>query len=671
MQKKLSLMVTTLLFFGLSALYQAAAGEYQVRQVNPDLVLDNYNYSLDRGEVAWDSNDGNDDEIFYYHNNQIIQVTDNSYPDYSPCLSEGQILWRSHRDGKEELFLFDGTNTIQLTDNTYYEYDFMIHNGMAIWQTNMVSNGAELFLYDGIETIQLTFDKSTYNHNPVIHNGQVVWAEKQGTGSVYSLYLYENGQTTLITDTVYGKPEPRVVNGRIVWASGKARDLLYIRDIYLYENGEISQITSGDLDDFTVNLDETQLVWISQERNTTNDSYFLYKYDFLDKTVVQLSSNLIYDLPGQYFYTHTPPSTDNGLVVWAEYNSAGEGDIYCNDGNSTARITANSTYEYESKSSGGYLTWLQDSVICLAEQGEPVNMIALNAGGPDYSGTDGTLYKNDASYVTGGETGRTADPISGTVDDALYQTERYGLFSYAIPLENGIYEVELKMAEIYWTEQGSRIFDIVLEDIVYQKELDIYGAAGHDTAYTIKELVEVNDGELTIDLTNPSANNSTLSALVVRPAETDTIALNSFGPGYAGTDGLYYYSDNPFVNGGQKGSTTDEIENTRDDTIYQTERWGVFSYTIPVEAFASYEVTVKLAETWFETMGTRDFDIYIEGSPHYEGVRVFEQAGGHDRPLDLVINCGDYNGDGILEIDFVEGMADMPKACGIVVKKIP
>lgn len=134
---------------------------------------------------------------------------------------------------------------------------------------------------------------------------------------------------------------------------------------------------------------------------------------------------------------------------------------------------------------------------------------ALNVGGGAFTGSNGVAYQADdlgnvrswSNYV----------PISGTTDDALYQTERSefdGGFTYEVAVANGSYEVELNFAEIWSGAQsaGVRVFDVYLEGERVIDDLDITGAAGFRTAYDVLEQVEVEDGALTIELVSEKQN---------------------------------------------------------------------------------------------------------------------------------------------------------------------
>ena len=54
------------------------------------------------------------------------------------------------------------------------------------------------------------------------------------------------------------------------------------------------------------------------------------------------------------------------------------------------------------------------------------------------------------NFFTGGSTySITKIPVMNTVDDPIYQSERVGTFSYAIPVPIGTYEINIHLAELY------------------------------------------------------------------------------------------------------------------------------------------------------------------------------------------------------------------------------
>jgi hypothetical protein len=82
------------------------------------------------------------------------------------------------------------------------------------------------------------------------------------------------------------------------------------------------------------------------------------------------------------------------------------------------------------------------------------NVIRINSGGPAQNFA-GQAWVAD-QYFTGGTVYSTTNPISNTTQDQIYQTERFGNFSYAIPVgQAGTYAVDLHLAEIYLARQVS------------------------------------------------------------------------------------------------------------------------------------------------------------------------------------------------------------------------
>ena len=138
----------------------------------------------------------------------------------------------------------------------------------------------------------------------------------------------------------------------------------------------------------------------------------------------------------------------------------------------------------------------------------------INCGGPAYTAGDGTAFQADG-YFNGGATYSSTSAISGTLDDALYQTERYGgSFGYDIPLANGEYEVTLKFAEIFFNSAGSRTFNIAMEGATIIGDLDVWARVGKNVAFDEKFVVTVNDGQLDIDF-NAISDNAKIAAIQV------------------------------------------------------------------------------------------------------------------------------------------------------------
>jgi uncharacterized protein (DUF608 family) len=144
-------------------------------------------------------------------------------------------------------------------------------------------------------------------------------------------------------------------------------------------------------------------------------------------------------------------------------------------------------------------------------------VFALNVGGNAYQSADGTRYLsgNSGVWVNGGMPYFTDNAITGTPDETLYQSERYGNLYCSIPLANGTYDIVLKFAEIDYTTSGSRVFNVFAAGNHVISNLDIFLRAGKDHAYDVVIPVEVTDGVLYISFIGV-VDNAKLSALEVR-----------------------------------------------------------------------------------------------------------------------------------------------------------
>jgi hypothetical protein len=88
---------------------------------------------------------------------------------------------------------------------------------------------------------------------------------------------------------------------------------------------------------------------------------------------------------------------------------------------------------------------------------------------------------------------RHKQAVAGTPDPELYGGERYGNFSYAIPVPAGKYAVTLYFAETWFRPdsdgqdfggKGDRVFDVYCNGTTLLKDLDVFAKAGPFRAMT-------------------------------------------------------------------------------------------------------------------------------------------------------------------------------------------
>ena len=401
------------------------------------------------------------------------------------------------------------------------------------------------------------------------------------------------------------------------------------------------------------------------------------------------------------------------------------------------------------------------------------NVIRINSGGPAQN-FGGQAWVAD-QYFTGGNTYSTAAAIAGTTQDQVYQTERYGNFTYAIPVTGaGTYAVDLHFAEIYFTTAGSRIFNVNIENGQFvRNNLDLIQTAGSiNTAYVLRaDNLNITDGVINITFTTVADNakisgiavsrygtppvgntppvvvqaypdqsvpstqsslvvplgqifnddggvnnltftvaNNTNAALIsntqiaasqltltlsgttgsglitlratdasntfvedvfqltVTPGGTqelvNVIRINSGG--LAQNFGGEAWVADQFFTGGNTYSTAAGISGTTQDQVYQTERFGNFTYAIPVPSAGSYAVDLHFAEIYFTTAGSRIFNINVENGQFVRNnLDLIQTIGSINQAF--VLRADNLNiTDGVINITFTT-VADNAKISGIAV----
>lgn len=151
--------------------------------------------------------------------------------------------------------------------------------------------------------------------------------------------------------------------------------------------------------------------------------------------------------------------------------------------------------------------------------------IKINAGG-----TEGAGFLADQEFSAATEYGYAEGAnamaandiqIAGTDEDDIYRSERYGLVSYKIRLPNGLYNIKLLMAENHFSETGSRVFDIYLENELVIDNLDIFKMAGKNTAYDLTfQNIQVEDEILEIYFA-AEIDNALLNGIVIEKSSTE------------------------------------------------------------------------------------------------------------------------------------------------------
>ena len=121
-----------------------------------------------------------------------------------------------------------------------------------------------------------------------------------------------------------------------------------------------------------------------------------------------------------------------------------------------------------------------------------VHPVRIRAGWPSsWRDSAGREWDADHYFLGGNALVRTSNPVRDSdgkqFDTAVYSSERWGHFSYALPVPDGRYKVTLRFSEGHYGHGntgvgglGSRVFDVYCNGIALLRDFDIYREAGRE-----------------------------------------------------------------------------------------------------------------------------------------------------------------------------------------------
>jgi hypothetical protein len=218
----------------------------------------------------------------------------------------------------------------------------------------------------------------------------------------------------------------------------------------------------------------------------------------------------------------------------------------------------------------------------------------------------GKLWRADTAFSGGSAVKSTVQHVGRTLESGFYRTSRQGQFRYDIPLKSGTYELRLHFAEtMYGLDttggggEGSRIMTVKANGQTLLNHFDVVGDAGASGVVDIKVfagLQQDKDGALHLEFAGEEGKPAMVSAIEVLPGVTGHMrpmrVLARQSPYYSNDS--HWWSPDNYFEGGQLASYGQEVTGTDDPELYETERWGNFSYAVPVTP-GRYSVVLHFA----------------------------------------------------------------------------
>jgi hypothetical protein len=229
----------------------------------------------------------------------------------------------------------------------------------------------------------------------------------------------------------------------------------------------------------------------------------------------------------------------------------------------------------------------------------------------------------------------------------------------------------LHFDEFYWTAAGKREFNVLINGTQVLTDFDVFATAGGEDIAVVKQFNAVANasGQIVIQFVSV-VDNAEINGIEVEtsgtPPPTTDLLIDSGGVATGS-----WLADEDFTGGTASSTTaainTAQVANPAPQAVYQTERFGDFTYTIPnLAAGASYTVNLSFAEIYWTAAGKREFNVLINGTQVLTNFDVFATAGGENIAI-VKSFTATASTSGTITIQFTTGAADLPKVSGIEV----
>ncbi|MBV9082504.1 MAG: hypothetical protein JOZ62_07515 [Acidobacteriaceae bacterium] len=284
------------------------------------------------------------------------------------------------------------------------------------------------------------------------------------------------------------------------------------------------------------------------------------------------------------------------------------------------------------------------------------NLRILAGSSGAYTDRSGNTWGPDRFSSGGSVVVRPAERIYRTLDPDIYRHLRQGDFRYDIPLAPGSYELHLHFAETGLADfisaessgEGQRVFRISANGKPILDYFDVVAdAAGSNISdeRVFRDISPAADGFLHLTFTSmrSTAMLSGIEVLPITRGKVTPVRIRAGWPtSWQDSGGQQWRADSYFLGGNALVRTTNPARdsNSPEMGLYASERWGHFSYAVPV-ADGRYRVNLKFCEGHYGRQnigvggpGSRVFDVYCNGVALLRNFDIYKEAGGEGRPLE-------------------------------------
>jgi hypothetical protein len=261
-------------------------------------------------------------------------------------------------------------------------------------------------------------------------------------------------------------------------------------------------------------------------------------------------------------------------------------------------------------------------------------------GGSEVIDNSGVRWTPDRYVVGGGgQWARDSGFVRGTSRPFLFSTWRTGEFGYDIPMAPGSYELRLYfISALKVGEEKLAGFNVTLNGKPLLTGFDVnISANGADVAeeQVFRDIVPGDDGFVRLWFSNqvgsPMVNGLELTPGT--PGRLEPIRIITQPTSFVDHSGQRWRADDYYQNG-FTSTQRRKVSGTQDPELFGAERFGHFSYTIPVDRRGRYTVVLHFAEFYHGPQlpggggtGSRVFHVFGNGKTLLRDFDIYKDAG--------------------------------------------
>lgn len=267
----------------------------------------------------------------------------------------------------------------------------------------------------------------------------------------------------------------------------------------------------------------------------------------------------------------------------------------------------------------------------------PLRILAGYSGKPQID-SSGNIWQPDQYFRYGGKWDRPDSAIARTSDPMLFQHWRNGDFYYDIQLRPGTYELHLYFVATEPSANDFSTFSVHVNNDNVLSGFDVGSdALGADIAdeRIFRDVSPASDGFLHLGFTSERAP-ATLNAIEILPGTPGRqlpIRMVMQPRSFTDHNGQFWHPDDYYLDG-HTSTKVAQIAGSPDPDLFAAERYGHFTYAIPVDTRDRYTLVLHFAEFYFGPgasgvggEGSRVFRVLCNGNTLLDNFDIYKQAG--------------------------------------------